>query len=226
MVWPGSNSASRGSSSRTRADAPLRRLASRLGRRPMNGLPLAPRSTSGNGGRALFSVPFGSISSEVAASPSGSPTARRACMIGSGSPSSLTARSGSAARSARSRRPAASIIRVGAKTLPPAGGSCSASAVIETRTASPMHHGSATESAHAVRDRPIRDPAPHAKSVPRASRKVKATGAMRTRSGYRRLTLRGGYCRRDRGVPNWDAPGPPAHPVGKLSCAALSRGQR
>ena len=79
----------------------------------------------------------------------------------------------SAARSARSRRPAASIIRVGAKTLPPAGGSCSASAVIETRTASPMHHGSATERAHAVRDRPIRDPAPHAKSVPRASRRLK-----------------------------------------------------
>ena len=136
----------------------------------MNGLPLASRSTSGNGSGGRFKAPFGSISSEAAASPSGSPTARRACRIGSGSPSALTARSGRAACRARSSEPAASIIRLETKRLAPAGGSSSASAVIETRTARPMHHGAATERAHGIRDRPIRDQAPHTKEVSRMHR--------------------------------------------------------
>ena len=120
----------------------------------MSGSPLAPRSTAGNFSPGRFSVGSGSIPSGSAAGAFGSPVTLRAWTIGSGSPFSSTARSGRPAIASPSPR-AAPIMRLRSKALMNSGGSCSASAVIETSTARATHHGAATERAHPNRERPI-----------------------------------------------------------------------
>ena len=80
----------------------------------------------------------------------------RACTIGSGAPSSSTVRSG-CARRARPILLGALISWLRAKALVSSVGSCPASAVIETSTAKATHHGEATERAHPIRERPIRE---------------------------------------------------------------------
>ena len=84
------------------------------------------------------------------------PTTARASTIGSGAPSSSTVRSGCAWR-ARSILLGALINSLRAKTLVSSVGSCPASAVIETSTPRATHHGEATERAHPIRERPIRE---------------------------------------------------------------------